>query len=67
MFIILPLSDMRDVGALGAPQRGPGEAHEDGRRDERVVGGVELRCDVRRVTRLFFSDVLIFHGNNFHV
>ena len=37
---------MRDVGALGAPQRRRREADEDGRGDERVVGGVELRRNV---------------------
>ena len=76
MFIISPLPDMRDVGALGAPQRGAREAHEDGGRDEGVVGGVELRDDVGRVAEhggddgplgrqlagSLFNDAVRFHG-----
>ena len=47
--VILPFSNLRDVGALGAPQRGGRKSHDDGRGDECVVGGVELCRDVRRV------------------
>ena len=47
--VILPFPNLRDVGALGAPQRGGSESHDNGRGDECVVGWVELRRDVRRV------------------
>ena len=46
-----PLPDVGDVSALGAPQRGRREAHEDGRRHQGAVRGVELCRDVRRVTQ----------------
>ena len=54
--VFVPLSQVRDVGALGAPERCPGQSDEDGRGEEGVVRGVELRRDVRRVAEHASND-----------